>query len=132
VRRGIIAGMTRVPLRRRRGDVAEALVARHLAAQGWHLLGRGVRVGRDEVDLLAVDPAPPRTLVCVEVRSHVTRRFGPPEGSVDAAKIRHCYRAAAGLRAAGRLPDGTLLPRLPWRVDLVAVDMDPGLGLTGR
>ncbi|TAM56079.1 MAG: hypothetical protein EPN50_10450 [Chloroflexota bacterium] len=114
--------------RRRHGDRAEHLGGEHLIGRGWTLLARNVRVGRDEIDLLAIDPGPPQTLVAVEVRSASSRRFGPPEGRVDGAKARRCYRAAFGLRRIGVLPDGTPLPRLPWRVDLLAVDLDPSLG----
>ncbi|HEX5465178.1 MAG TPA: YraN family protein [Candidatus Limnocylindrales bacterium] len=114
--------------RRQHGDRAEALVARGLAAGGWTIVGRNVRVGRDELDLVALDPGPPATLVAVEVRSVSSGRFGPPEARVDGAKVRRCYRAAFALRAAGCLPGGAPLPRLPWRVDLVAVELDPSLG----
>lgn len=109
-------------LRRRRGDEAEALAARHLTERGWTILATQLRVGRDEVDLLALEPGPPSTIVVVEVRSRSDDRFGTQEEGLDARKLRCLYRAAATLRAAGGLPDGTPLPRRPWRVDLVAVD----------
>lgn len=113
--------------RQRHGDAGEAVAAAYLAARGWRILARQVRLGRDEIDLVTIDPGPPRTLVAVEVRSHTTGRFGPPEMSVDRSKVARCYRALAALRRAGRLADGTRLPVLPWRVDLVAVDLDPTL-----
>ena len=74
---------------------------------------------------MAIDPGPPAALVVVEVRSHTTDRFGPPEASIDRAKLARCYRAAGELRRAGRLPDGTRLPALPWRVDVIAVEIGP-------
>jgi Holliday junction resolvase-like predicted endonuclease len=119
-------------IRRRHGDRAEALVARHLAALGWSVLARQVRVGRDEIDLLCLDAGPPRTIVLVEVRSHASSRFGPPEESVDRRKVLRLYRAGAALRRLGTLPDGQPLPRLLWRIDLLAVDdaptLAPGVG----
>jgi len=87
-----------------------------------------VRVGRDEIDLLAVDPGPPASLVFAEVRSTASGRFGAPEESIDPRKLRSLYRAARGLVSDGRLPGGRPLPRLRWRVDLVAVDVWPTLG----
>lgn len=120
--------MARRTIRQAHGGMGEAAAARYLERLGWSVVARQVRVGRDEVDILAVDPSPPATLVVVEVRSRSSARFGPPEGSVDGAKLRRCYRAVAMLRRAGRLADGTRLPALPWRVDLVAVDLDPVLG----
>ena len=108
------------------GGRGEAVAARYLEGLGWRVVARQVRVGRDEVDILALDPGPPATLVAVEVRSRSSIRFGPPEASVDRAKLMHCYRAMGALRRAGRLADGTRLPPLPWRVDLVAVELDVG------
>ncbi len=107
--------------------MAEQLVAGRLTEAGWTILARNVRVGRSELDLLAVDPGPPLTLVAVEVRANRTSSFGPPEASVDRRKLRAVYRGALALRASGALPDGAALPRLPLRVDLVTVEAAPFL-----
>ena len=114
------------------GGQGETAAAGYLEGLCWHVLARRVRVGRDEVDLVALDPGPPATLVAVEVRSRSSTRFGPPEASVDQAKVRHCYRAMGALRRAGRLADGTRLPPLPWRVDLIAVELDTAREAGGR
>ena len=103
-------------------------MARRLTEAGWTLLGTGVRIGRDEIDIVAIDPGPPPALVVVEVRSVASSRFGVPEASVDRGKVARLYRGLGALRAAGRLPSGEGLPRFPWRVDLVAVDDAPSLG----
>ena len=58
-------------------------MARRLAIAGWRVLARQLRVGRDEVDILAVDPGPPPVVVVVEVRSRRSPRFGPPEERLD-------------------------------------------------
>ena len=47
---------------------------------------------------------------------------------MDRRKVARLYRAAAGLRSIGVLPDGRALPAHPWRVDLVAVDDAPAIG----
>lgn len=104
------------------GDAAEQLVADRLAAGGWTILGRNVHVGRYELDLIAVDPGPPRMLVAVEVRWRAGRAFGLPEETVDARKRLRVRAAAYGLLERGALPGGSLLPRLPLRFDLVAVE----------
>ncbi|HET7677832.1 MAG TPA: YraN family protein [Candidatus Limnocylindrales bacterium] len=117
----------RPTLRRRRGDAAERIAAGYLERLGWTILGRQLAVGRDELDLLAIDPGPPAVLVVIEVRSNAAAGFGPPEERVDAAKVRRIYRAAAALVAAGLLPDGRPLPRLGRRVDLVSVEDAPWL-----
>ncbi len=107
------------------GDAAEALVARRLERQGWIILARNLRLGRSELDLLAVDPAPPATLVAVEVRRRGRRDFGLAEETLDHRKRAALRRAVGTLRAAGTLPDGTPLPRIAMRVDLVALDVGP-------
>ncbi|MBA2570074.1 MAG: YraN family protein [Chloroflexi bacterium] len=111
--------------RRRLGDRAESLVAGQLAALGWTVLAAGVRVGRDELDLVAIEPGLPPTLVFVEVRSRSDSRFGAPEETIDSAKLARTYRAAFSLLRERRLPDGRPLPPLRWRVDLVCVDARP-------
>ncbi len=125
---GDAAGERLARIRRAGGERGEALAARYLEGRGWTILARRLRVGRDEIDLLAVEPGEAGALVVVEVRARSSGRFGSPEESVDRRKVARLYRAAAGLRASGSLPDGRALPRLPWRVDLVAVDVAPALG----
>lgn len=111
--------------RQRRGTWAEALVADHLGHRGWRVVGRNLRVARDEIDVLAVDPGPPPTLVVVEVRGLHSTSFGAPEERVDRRKVGRLYRAAAALRTIGEV-DGSRLPQFPWRVDLVVVDARDG------
>jgi Holliday junction resolvase-like predicted endonuclease len=108
------------------GAAAEQLVATRLTGEGWRVLGRNVRIGRDELDLVGIDPGPPAALVVVEVRWRGRRDFGLAEESLDHRKRMALRRATGTLLAAGALPDGTPLPRLPWRIDLVAVDPGPG------
>ena len=108
------------------GDSAESLVLVRLLAAGWTVLARNVHVGRHELDLVAVDPGPPRALVIVEVRWRASRGFGLPEETVDHRKRTHLRMATYGLRDRGALPDGSPLPRLPLRFDLVVVE--PGIG----
>lgn len=104
------------------GDAAERLVAARLASTGWMILGLHVHVGRAELDIVAVDPAPPARLVVVEVRSRRSREFGLPEETVDAAKRARIRRAAQAVRERGVLADGTAVPALPLRIDLVVVE----------
>ena len=113
--------------RDRSGRRGEALVAAHLGSIGWTVLARRLHVGRDEIDLLAVDPGPPRAVVVVEVRTRTSSRYGTAEESVDRRKIARLYRAAAALRALGTLPGGAPLPRGPWRVDVLTVDDAPAI-----
>jgi putative endonuclease len=113
--------------RRRSGDEAEEAVARHLTGLGWTVVARNVRVGRSELDILAVEPLPGPTLVIVEVRSASVTRFGAPVESVHQRKVARLYRAAWQLVRDGHLPDGRTLPAIGWRIDLVTVIRDGGL-----
>ena len=103
------------------GAAAEDLVAERLAAAGWVILARRIRVGRGELDIVAVDPGPPRQLVIVEVRWRGRRDFGLPEESLDRHKRKHLRASMSRLYADG-LPDGVALPHLPLRVDLVVAE----------
>ncbi|MFL5682912.1 MAG: YraN family protein [Chloroflexota bacterium] len=104
------------------GDAAETLVADRLTEAGWTVLARNVHVGRHEIDLVAVDPGPPASLVVIEVRWRAARDFGLAEETVDHRKRVRIRAAAFGLLERGTLPDGSPVPRLPLRFDLVAVE----------
>ena len=106
------------------GDAGELLAATRLEAAGWTILGRNVRAGRAELDLVAVDPGPPPALVVVEVRWRSRRDFGLAEETLDHRKRTALRRAIGTLLGLGTLPGGGRLPSLPLRVDLVALDLD--------
>jgi putative endonuclease len=107
------------------GDEGEDLAAVRLAAAGWTVLARNLRLGRDEVDLVGVDPGPPAALVIVEVRRRGRRDFGLAEETLGRRKRLALRRACGSLLEMGTLPDGRRLPALPLRVDLVAIDPGP-------
>ena len=106
----------------RTGDAAEARVAAHLTALGWLILGTHIRVGRAELDLVAVESGRAPRLVVVEVRWRARRDFGLPEETVDGRKRARLHRAGYALREAGLLPDGREVPGLPLRFDLIVVE----------
>jgi putative endonuclease len=111
------------------GDTAEELVAARLSDEGWTVLARNIHVGRHELDLVAVDPGPPPNLVIVEVRWRGRRDFGLAEETFDHRKRTH-LRSAVGRLLEDGLPDGRPVPRLPIRLDLVAVE-PPGSASAG-
>jgi putative endonuclease len=114
------------------GDAAEQLVAARLVAAGWTIIARNLRLGRDELDIVATDPAPPASLVVVEVRRRSRRDFGLAEETLDWRKRRALRRGASSLLELATLPDGRPLPSLPLRIDLVAIDPSPRGGLAMR
>jgi putative endonuclease len=104
------------------GRDAEERVAALLRASGWTILGRNVRCGRHELDIVGVDPGPPPSLAIVEVRWRASRSHGLPEETVGPRKVRALHEALGWLLERGALPDGTPVPRLAVRLDLVAVE----------
>jgi putative endonuclease len=103
------------------GADAEELVAGRLRSLGWTILGRNVRVGRAEIDILAVDPTRPAALVAVEVRWRARRDYGLPEETVGHVKLARLRAATLTLREGAPLT-GIPIPRLPVRVDVIAVE----------
>lgn len=77
------------------GKRGERLAARWLSRRGYRILHRRLVVGRDEADLVALDPDG-RTLVVVEVKTRSSGRIAPEEG-LDASKCRRLRRLAEAL-----------------------------------
>jgi putative endonuclease len=105
-----------VNARQQFGRAAESAAARHLVRNGWTVVGRNVRVGRGELDLIVRRGG---VLAFVEVKARRTAAFGAPEDAVDARKRRQ----------VARLGELWLAAR-PWalrgvsdvRFDVIAVD----------
>lgn len=83
------------------GQHGEDLVAAHLEREGFAILARNVRVGRLELDLVAMRK---RMVVICEVRTRFTDSLLDPIETIDAAKVERVRRAAAQWLAAKRLP----------------------------
>ena len=76
---------------RLRGEAAEELAARFLAAQGLAILARNYRTRLGEVDIVAREGA---VLVFLEVRLRSWAAWGGATASVDARKQRRIVAAA--------------------------------------
>lgn len=100
--------------RTRFGREVEARVGAALEARGYIVLERNARVGRDEIDLLALDGA---TLVLVEVRARRNAPWSEAMATVRGAKVRRMRRAALALLAARGAPTEL-------RIDVIAVGTD--------
>jgi len=99
-----------------RGRQAEDLARRAMIGAGLNVVGRNIRLGGGELDLVAWEGP---TLVFVEVKGRGAGAATGPEESVDARKRRRLVAAARAYlaRLEGPLP--------PCRFDVVAVDLDP-------
>jgi putative endonuclease len=74
------------------GRVAERLVAERLTREGFTVLGRNVRVGRLELDVIARRRD---LLVFCEVRARMHDRFVAPAATMDFRKVGRVRQAAA-------------------------------------
>jgi putative endonuclease len=123
--------MTKAPARptarRQLGTAGEELAARHLEAQGLTVITRNWRCAAGELDLIAEEVAPDYVhggvqvpwRVLVEVRTRRGDAFGTALQSVT-------ERKAAKLREVGEHYVLACGWAGPWRIDVVAVQMDAG------
>ena len=100
------------------GRAAEDLAAQHLEALGFEIVGRNVRFGRFELDLIARSR---NLVVFCEVRGRTHDRFVAPAATMDPRKVARVRQAAAQWLRAHRPGDVDI------RFDVAAVIFDvPG------
>jgi len=109
------------------GKFGENLACGYLVENGFKILRRNERVGRDEIDIIA--RAKDRTLVFVEVKTFGDRGGSDvalvPEDNITKAKLVKLRRACAAFAAGhGELVD----ERRGWRIDVLAISID----ITGK
>ncbi len=103
--------------RARRGAAAEDLAASYLRLRGCTIIGRNVRVGGGEIDLIA---RAGDWVLLVEVRYRETTAFGHPAETVCGPKARALARAGRAYIARG-IGDARC-----WRLDVVTVTLETG------
>ncbi len=97
------------------GKEGERLAVRFLKHEGLHIVARNVRIGRDEIDVIAKDPVDD-VLVFLEVksRSHSDSDF-PAMMSAGPTKMRKILRAARRWIADHEYEGG-------YRIDLLCIE----------
>ncbi len=99
------------------GRTGEEIASGYLELIGFDILERNVRVGRNEIDIVAADGD---CLVFVEVKTRRSGRFGSAAEAVDREKLFGMRRAAGRYLgrsdAAGRFAES--------RIDVVTVEVD--------
>lgn len=73
------------------GRWGEVVAERHLCGKGYSRVGRRVRVGRDELDLIVRRK---NQVIFVEVKTRAREEYGRPIDAVDRAKREKVSRAA--------------------------------------
>jgi len=104
-----------LPSRHRSGRDAEDAAAAHVAAHGFEILWRNVRVGALEIDLVAKKDD---LVVIVEVRARGDGAFEGPLASVTRTKRQALIRASRALWR-GKLKKMDDVKRV--RIDVIAV-----------
>ena len=94
------------------GRFGEAWAVAHLQRQGYRIIERNVRLGRDELDIVARDGA---DLVFVEVKCRRSSQYGSPEESISPRRFDRLARAAGAYLSLHGLENASV------RLDLVAI-----------
>jgi putative endonuclease len=92
--------------------MGERIAARYVERLGWRIVGRNIRVGRGELDIVAIDGD---ELVVIEVRTRKIGKLSPSETTVGPNKIKTTLRSARNYVESVLSYDGN------WRIDIVAV-----------
>ncbi len=98
------------------GALAEDAAEAHLRSNGHRVLGRNIRLGHLEVDLVTIDPSDGSLVIC-EVKARRGNHHAP-ELRVDRTKRRHLVTAAAMLLQRPALRQRAV------RFDVIAVQLD--------
>jgi len=101
------------------GRLGERIAADYLRLRGWRILGRNVRAGRCEIDLIGAERG---CLVFVEVKMRRGGAFGGAVEAIGTRKMSNIRKAARHYLAGG----GVRFPYREIRFDLVAIDLDRG------
>ena len=98
-------------VRRKFGNVGEAMAARYLESRGYRILARQWKQSFGELDLVAEHDG---VLVCIEVKSRKSDAYGNPEEAVNGAKLQKLFMLAEAYRTQAHWHG-------PIRVDVVAI-----------
>lgn len=109
-----------IPYRKETGQRGEALARDYLLQRGYTILAQNWRCPAGEIDLVAQQV---HTLVFVEVRTRHSDRLGSPEESVSPAKQAKLIELAYTYLAQTDCPDS------PWRIDVIAILLNPRDGV---
>ncbi len=105
------------------GKLGEQLACKALEKKGYRILDKNYRCRLGEIDLVARQRD---CIVFIEVRSKTGVSFGTPEESVTAVKKQRLLATALDyLGNHSSLPEN-------WRIDFVAVEIDPSGGKPTR
>jgi len=94
------------------GKRGEDMAADYLSDAGMEILARNYRAGHGEIDIIAKDG---NSLVFIEVKSNMSRAFGPPETWVDRRKQQNIIMVAEAWLEENQIED------VDCRFDVIAI-----------
>ncbi len=100
---------------RQLGIHGERVAEEHLVGLGYRMLDRNWRWPKGELDLIAEQNG---EIVFVEVKSRRSQTFGRPEESITRAKRKKLIQSAYAYLGGAKREES------PWRIDVVAIDME--------
>ena len=87
------------------GNAGEQAACDFLTKKGWKIIGRNVRMGRNEIDIIAEKK---RTIAFIEVKRRSGVNYGQPAEAVNAEKQKRIIQAAALYAEANGLEDAKM------------------------
>ena len=91
--------------RRAYGNAGEQAACDFLTKKGWKIIDRNVRMGRNEIDIIAEKR---KTIAFIEVKRRSSTAYGQPAEAVNAEKQRRIVQAAALYAEANGLENARL------------------------
>ena len=106
------------------GRIGEDIAAQYLRLIGYGIIGKNLRIGRNEIDIVASDGD---CLVFVEVKTRRSSRYGEPAEAVGRDKILGIRRAAGRFINVPRIRRDNAEDR----IDVIDIEVDrPGDRMT--
>ncbi len=76
------------------GEYGEKLAVAFLSRRGFVIVEKNFMSRYGEIDIIAIQPNDPNTIVCVEVKTRVSSHFGVPEEAITRDKIKRLHDTA--------------------------------------
>jgi putative endonuclease len=97
------------------GKLGEQLAASYLQKHGYRIIERNFKARYGEIDIICTKD---NTLIFVEVKTRIGEKFGKPEESVTARKLREIVKAVQYYKLTrDHLPEAL-------RIDVMAIQLD--------
>lgn len=84
------------------GKSGEEAALYYLRRKKYRIIGKGFRLFRGEIDIIAYDN---KTLVFIEVKTRRSQDFGPPEEAVTPSKQQQIRKIAQGFLAINKIQE---------------------------